>query len=282
MLTERDMATIREAREKGWSYSRIARVVGPHSTTIARFCCAKGIAIVTSSKMAAYAQRRTDQAASKTAICKWCGKEYRPRSDARSPTCSKVCSGAWRSYQNKGSVFSVIARACADCGVRIGPRFQRCEKCTREYLLQWGRENSLRLAIEQDKRDRSPRQCKECGETFVSEYGDKKRVFCSKGCCTTHWRRVSRAARKAKYWGGLTGPVDPLAILERDGWRCQLCGCKTPKSKRGTYESNAPEIDHIVPLVKGGSHLDYNLQCTCRRCNASKGARAIGQLRLAI
>ena len=96
------------------------------------------------------------------------------------------------------------------------------------------------------------------------------------------YKRIARAGRRAKYWGGLRGPVDPLAILERDGWRCQLCGCKTPKSKRGTYASNAPEVDHIVPLVKGGSHLEYNLQCACRHCNGEKGARAIGQLRLAI
>jgi len=71
-----------------------------------------------------------------------------------------------------------------------------------------------------------------------------------------------------------------IKILERDGWRCKLCGVRTPRSKRGTYADDAPEIDHIIPIAEGGDHAEYNVQCACRRCNIEKGARALGQLGL--
>ena len=71
--------------------------------------------------------------------------------------------------------------------------------------------------------------------------------------------------------------VDPLGVFERDGWRCQLCGARTPKERRGTYHDRAPELDHILPLSKGGEHSYANTQCACRRCNHGKGAEPMGQ-----
>jgi len=74
--------------------------------------------------------------------------------------------------------------------------------------------------------------------------------------------------------------VDPIKVFDRDGWRCQLCGKKTPKAKRGTYSRNAPELDHIMPLSLGGEHSYRNTQCLCRSCNGSKSNTPMGQLSL--
>lgn len=52
-----------------------------------------------------------------------------------------------------------------------------------------------------------------------------------------------------------------FAIYERDGWRCSKCG------KR----SDNLEIDHIVPIAKGGKTTIDNLQTLCPRCNKEKG-----------
>lgn len=73
---------------------------------------------------------------------------------------------------------------------------------------------------------------------------------------------------------------DPIKVLIRDKWHCQLCGVSTPKRLRGTYEEDAPELDHIVPLALGGSHTWANVQCACRSCNIRKGAKALGQMGL--
>jgi 5-methylcytosine-specific restriction endonuclease McrA len=92
----------------------------------------------------------------------------------------------------------------------------------------------------------------------------------------THTARARRFGAPRDY------SIKPLLVFARDGWRCQLCGCATPQSLRGSTHPHAPELDHIVPLsVRGGpGHVWTNVQCACRRCNSQKGARPLGQLRL--
>jgi hypothetical protein len=49
-------------------------------------------------------------------------------------------------------------------------------------------------------------------------------------------------------------------IYKRDGYRCVKCG-----------RADRLSIDHIVPLVRGGSKRDSNLQTMCEPCNVAKG-----------
>ncbi len=52
-------------------------------------------------------------------------------------------------------------------------------------------------------------------------------------------------------------------ILERDHYRCRCCG-------RSQNEVDL-EIDHIVPIAKGGKSTSDNLQTLCTECNKRKG-----------
>jgi len=94
------------------------------------------------------------------------------------------------------------------------------------------------------------------------------------------YRRIRRAKDRARLRAAYIENVDPFDVFDRDGWRCHLCGVKTPKRLRGTYEPNAPELDHIIPLAAGGEHSRRNTACACRKCNGAKGARPMGQMRL--
>jgi 5-methylcytosine-specific restriction endonuclease McrA len=49
----------------------------------------------------------------------------------------------------------------------------------------------------------------------------------------------------------------------------------TPKTLSGTCDRNAPELDHIVPVSRGGLHTYENTQCLCRSCNGWKAARTM-------
>lgn len=55
-------------------------------------------------------------------------------------------------------------------------------------------------------------------------------------------------------------------IKERDNYTCQYCG-----SNIYDEPSLLLEIDHIIPVSKGGVSDESNLQVLCWRCNRSKG-----------
>jgi len=62
---------------------------------------------------------------------------------------------------------------------------------------------------------------------------------------------------------------DPMRaeVLLRDGARCRRC--------RTTVNL---EVDHIVPLSKGGKTEEANLQTLCRRCNRRKWKKLVARL----
>jgi 5-methylcytosine-specific restriction endonuclease McrA len=76
--------------------------------------------------------------------------------------------------------------------------------------------------------------------------------------------RIRNKADKARRRGasGSFTPEQWNEKMEACGGRCVKCG-----------SSESIEIDHIIPISKGGTNNIENLQPLCRRCNASKGNR---------
>ena len=65
------------------------------------------------------------------------------------------------------------------------------------------------------------------------------------------------AALDRKRWALLR-----LRVFTRDGWRCRRCG-----------RAGRLEVDHIIPLHRGGDPYDpANLQTLCRGCHVEKTA----------
>lgn len=57
-------------------------------------------------------------------------------------------------------------------------------------------------------------------------------------------------------------------IKERDGFTCKQCGASIQEEPNLLLE-----IDHIIPVSKGGLTTEDNLQTLCWRCNRKKGAK---------
>lgn len=62
-----------------------------------------------------------------------------------------------------------------------------------------------------------------------------------------------------------------LAVFERDGFRCRLCGRNTK------IHGVALEVDHIVAFARGGTNDIENLQTLCEECNSGKRDSLIAQ-----
>lgn len=59
-------------------------------------------------------------------------------------------------------------------------------------------------------------------------------------------------------------------IFKRDGFVCQYCGNHPP--------SVILHVDHIVPVVEGGSNEDTNLITSCADCNLGKAANSLNTI----
>ena len=59
-------------------------------------------------------------------------------------------------------------------------------------------------------------------------------------------------------------------IKVRDLYTCKICGISANDEKNLLLE-----IDHIMPLSKGGITSENNLQTLCWRCNRSKGSKIV-------
>jgi len=111
----------------------------------------------------------------------------------------------------------------------------------------------------------------------IAEYGKEYRqteagkIADRKG---SHKRRALKAGADHEVF-------DDREIFERDGFKCQLCGYRTRPDYKNPNHPLYPNLDHIVPLSKGGSHTRLNTQCLCHRCNMIKHNTGTGdQLRM--
>lgn len=222
-------------------------------------------------------------------VCRWCAKPFTRLTKLRPPDdrglyCSRSCNGKAQRWvlvgPPSGRVFITTSRGlCASCGRRFTSerRRDRCRQCV----------SSVRWVV-------VPMRICNCGSIFGSvagrdvcsaECADLRRIASRRKFRTTatckRLRRIHKAKRRLKTRVA-ADRIDPMAVFERDRWRCQLCGVRTPKALRGSFDPRAPEMDHIVTLADGGTHTWGNVQCACRQCNGDKGSRSRGQIGLAL
>lgn len=84
----------------------------------------------------------------------------------------------------------------------------------------------------------------------------------------TYLSETVKFKKSSQYQRRLMTPKFRQEILTRDNHICKLCENST---------NNEPnlllEVDHIIPLSKGGLTIIENLQTLCWKCNRSKGAK---------
>ncbi len=87
-------------------------------------------------------------------------------------------------------------------------------------------------------------------------------------------RFIHYLSDKIKYSNSVAGqrllmtPKLRQQIIQRDNCTCKICGNSTYKEPNLLLE-----VDHIIPVSKGGKTTEENLQTLCWKCNRHKGAR---------
>lgn len=137
-----------------------------------------------------------------------------------------------------------------------------------------------------------PTHCCDCSCKITAKDCKQTRCVACKRKKLKEYRRNAKRLlgnyrRRCRYYGvPYDKHVTRRKVFERDNYICQLCGVRCLgvfTLLDGIPDPLSPTVDHIVAIskrVKG--HTWDNVQCACWSCNVAKGARAKGQLRLAM
>lgn len=101
-----------------------------------------------------------------------------------------------------------------------------------------------------------PLRDKERRKRWVDANRELMRAYGRKGAST-------RRARKA---AAFIEPIDSSVVFDRDGGLCGICRHPVERNERW-------DVDHVVPLSKGGAHSYANVQLAHSTCNKRKSAK---------
>ena len=206
---------------------------------------------------------RESAASPRRGTCSACGCGFSPGERGPIPKLCAACSAT-----------PVITSTCVVCGqVSEGVRAKRfCSpRCAGRFrALSTPRVSERRKAaarkLARAERGKSGRwtyksgRCAGCGNWFTTTRSWQ--AFCS-AACRGEREHIPSAVR--------------IAVYLRDEWRCQLCG-STVKRKASAPDPEAPTLDHIVPVSRGGTDDPGNLQLAHFLCNVKRGNKMLAEV----
>ena len=221
-------------------------------------------------------RRRTEASlAKRTSACQACGVTFVAKTADRLKFCSRQCAGVSKRTRPPPSS-RVYFNPCGVCERTFVSRTSRGRWCSE----QCRKSGSALESLNWYRRSRGNPHCPHCPDCGVAVANDGSYQRRCEPCRRDHANktaRISRSARRSRIRSATVERVDPFTVFERDGWRCQCCRKSSPRERRGTYHPRAPELDHIIPLSRGGEHSYRNTQLLCRACNGAKSDNDEGQ-----
>ena len=221
-----------------------------------------------------------------SANCQHCGVKFEVRANTGGLYCSRACNlkAATQNPKNRlkrrektlkrnaGEFCSVTQRNCFHCGDTFIEESVRGRSgfCSVECNSDNRKANqTFYYRFEHGLPITEIRICRETGFLFKPSHLSQEYV--SREVARAVSRRITKARRRAmELTNGRCEAIDPFAVFRSVGYVCQGCGKQTHERDRGTFGPDAPELDHIVPLSKGGTHTWGNVTLLCRACNGSK------------
>lgn len=232
--------------------------------------------------------------------CEWCGNVFEYKFPCKAHRfCSHACANAATKTVRQPE--KIVAYTCANCGNQFSMKSHVASH--REKIGQPPRFCSVSCCSEYAARHAIRHTCPCCGVEFT---GRASKKYCSSKCAAlvkstpgsvwsesgvhdkaaraaymrqyTEAHREQHNARAREWWANHPGlkaaqrisrrgsgrlSVAQIAeVYERDRHMCAVC-CSTENL----------QVDHIVPVSRGGRSVMSNMQILCATCNQSKGAK---------
>lgn len=211
-----------------------------------------------------------------------------------------LCDRCYQAACKSGEIkkYPREVRVCGRCGMVFEIRSSKSRYCSSKCQLETTAIRRRRVTMENEDKKRG-RVCNMCPNAIpVSAKAQAK--SCSVKCQQASWyeeneRRLRSAARE---WS-LANPekvidyrhrrrsrkrnapyemnIDVLAVCERDNFECWICD--TPVDMTLKHPNPlSKNLDHIIPLARGGTHTFNNLALSHSKCNLKKGTRVLDKV----
>jgi hypothetical protein len=193
--------------------------------------------------------------------CGICGYLFTPTKEHHK-YCSKECGFEAEELQDKAyrsnNKIEPTKRICKLCGIEF-EALGKWKCCCKEhsYLYLYGVEIPKELT----------KICEWCGEEFATRISRAR-------ACPQHANRLNKWERKMRQRTAIHVHYSRFEIFRRDNFTCHICG--TPiNMKAKAPRGDSPTVDHVIPLVKGGSDTPENVRAAHFYCNSRKSYREI-------
>lgn len=183
--------------------------------------------------------------------CVACGVEF------ESPRLKRHCSAKCRNRFNRKT-----PRECVVCKKSFMSEHKKAKLCSTECVSVWAMCRNPGYVL----------SCQRCGCSFRKKSNRHNyNKYCSRECYfgVAKKGRMYSSERPRKI-----GPAVRRRIADRDKWRCRLCGIRVLDNVSDRHPRKL-NVDHVIPLSRGGGGDDCNLQCLCRSCNSSKADKVL-------
>lgn len=158
----------------------------------------------------------------------------------------------------------VSSHACHECRIEMLER-----KAQEKGGIRWAKTEEERRQRRLDSlkkyRDNNPEKIKQSQKKFRLKNPERskeiKNAWAKKQ--DKNYFRLKAHKRRSRMAGGISKDI-VVFLKKMQRGLCAACKLKL---------FDKYEIDHIVPLAKGGTHTDENLQLLCPPCNRSKAAK---------
>ena len=169
-----------------------------------------------------------------------------------------------------------------------------CKECGKEFET-----NNIRVTICSDecnknRKLRTDREryrgikciCKICNEEFIGDKWKGKK-YCSVECRNKKENKRKEIRRRTRLItnGKYDDTITLKKLYKKYNGVCQICGKKCDYedyviTEKGVHIAGNmyPSIDHMIPLAKGGTHTDNNVQLAHRICNSIKSSNIIEEI----
>lgn len=212
-----------------------------------------------------------------------------------------VCCSAFKRTKNGGADGNQYTQCCSSiCGIRHRTNVLAEIKAIRRIasrdknLFNYKVSERTKRLIGIDHQYAKHNHCRTCGDGIKQESSQCCKRYCDSCIRKTKTAYLSLKSTRelvnknrsrnrkaglaplgddksrAKYYGVKYEPIKRKVVFDKAEWCCEQCGVSTPIEMKGKNKCNSPELDHIIPISKGGSHTYTNVQLLCRQCNATK------------